>query len=1288
MRKLVSIVVVLVAMLCAFSASVSAQGTGTASITGVVTDQSGSVLPGTSIKIVDTRTNTEYFAKTSGDGSYRITDLPPGPGYSVTVKKDGFQTISIANLYLPVGVTTTQDVKLELGSIEQTVTVTATNAVSLDTTDATIGSNIDTHAIEALPNEYRDNPANLLRLSPGVVSALTPPGAPTSGTGSIDPNLTRDGSILGARTDQNNILIDGIDSTNISSGFAFASVASVPVESVQEFTVLVGNPTPEYGGGSGAQTLITTKSGTNDFHGSAYEYNRTAATEANTYFNQNAGVARTALIRNQFGGNIGGPIWKNKAFFFFEYDGRRDNESAGVTEFVPFPHVKQGEIAYVNSTGMGGACPNNSRLTSADVPTACVNILTAANVAALDPCSKVDCTATPGFQAVGADPTLVSLFASRYPNPNDYTIGDGLNSAGFRFNTPNPLHENQYLSHDDFNINSKNQLFVRFTFRNETSLVQPNAFPGDPQTSPDLLQDRSWVVGETWTATPNLVNRFTYGESRENDVQPILFNPSGGLYELEFMSGIISNPFLRQTAFGTVAPEPTFRDDLTYTHGNHTFTFGGQWNPVLIHDILTNDFAFIQQGLGGNIPSLPTFNAKSAINVSPQDLLDDPVAIAKYDSAFVGLVGSVWNLQALINYTGKGVALPPGSNVSHTYRITNLAGYFNDSWKFRRNVTLTMGVRYQYQSVPYEIHGVQASYENTNFTQIMEAREANGGAGIATPTSTPLLTYSLTGKANNASPLYSPEHHDFSPRLGIAWNPSATEGFLGKLLGDHKTVIRAGASLIYDQTVVNNIIALENQADYTFGGSFAESFGVSGDPISSLEQEPRFNAVNASPVPVMPPPFQTPITPFALFNYDVDNGYRTPYSIIASFGIQRQLPWGVQFEADYYGRFGRRLFVLADAGQAVNFVDPNNRSHSLVSDFTTLEKEAQAGTDVSQVKPLPFFEDEVPQTGLSCAVLNAIIGTAFGNCTQAIYEAFNSSLVQGSTAGVLYGLGFQGTNIGLTSQFGVNALGTNLGNSSYNGLVTTVRKSLNHDLLFAFNYTYSHTIDNNSTVPHANGNFEPGVTTILCDATNGHICRGNSEFDLANQINAYFVYNLPFGHGEKFANNVSKLVNEAIGGWQIAGIETWQTGFALTADNGIASTTSLASDAGDMFIGPKSALAENVHKDPALNGAVEIFKNPLAAAAAFAPLTGLQVGTRDNLRGPHFSNLDVTVLKNFPLVGERYRLQFRADAYNVFNHTNFGLPDPNLNDGTFGVLSSQAGLEPSRVMQFALRFDF
>jgi len=1304
MRKPVYVLFFLMLALCALPTLLQAQVSGAASITGVVTDQSGSVLPGASIKLVDTRTNAEYFAKTSGDGTYRIAGLPPGPGYSVTVKKDGFQTFSISNLYLPVAVTTTQDIRLQLGSIEQTVTVTATGSVTLDTTDTMIGNPIDTHAIESLPNEYRDDPANLLRLEVGVVSAQTPPGGPTSGTGSVDPNLTRDGAVAGARTDQGNIVVDGIDASNISSGFAFQTEAAIPVEAIEEFNTIVGQPLPQYGGRSGSQTLITTKSGTNDWHGAAYEYNRNAATEANSYFNRIAGVPRTALVRNQFGANVGGPVWKDKAFFFFEYDGRRDAEASSVLDIVPFPHVKLGELAYVNDSNES-SCPPTSRLTSADVSTSCVTILPATappgqqSVQSLDPCSGGACTSTttPGFVAPGIAPALLSLFKSRYPNPNDYTQGDGLNTAGFRFNAPNPLTENDYLSREDFSINGKNKLFARFNFRNVNSTLVPIAFPGDPTTSPDILRDRAWVVGETWTPDSNLVNQFTYGETRQNEAQPILFNPGENFYELSFFSGILTNPFLRQTSFATVAPEPTFRDDVTWVHGNHALSFGGEWNPILVKDGIANDFLFVQEGIstsqtlgGPNSPLRPADILEESTTANPTS---DPTgaAIANWDSVFVAALGSMFDLQGAFNFDHAGTPLPQGSFINHDYRIEDLAGYFLDTWKVRPSLTLSLGVRYQYQSVPYETHGLQASFQNTNFRSLIDTRISDGLLGVA---GTPFLTYSLSGKANHAAPLYPPDYHDFSPRIGLAWNPSMNGGFLGKLFGDRKTVVRLGGSIIWDQTVINNVIALENQQDYTFGGATSADY-VQSDITTSLQTEPRFNSINSFPISVAPPAFVTPVTPsFAIFNFDIDNQFQTPYSIITSFGVQRELPWGLQFEADYYGRFGRKLFVLADAAQTVNFVDPNNKTHSLVSDFTVLEKDATATPNPvapNNVAALPFFEDEVPvATGVSCPTLNAILNTPYSTCTQAIYASNQNTLAQGNTGGIANELGFNFADIGLPPQFFVNALGTNLANSSYNALFATLRKRLSNNLQFDFDYTYSHSIDNNSTVPHANGNFQPGVTSILCDATNPKVCRGNSEFDATNQITSYFIYALPFGRGQHFAGNAGKLLDEAIGGWQISGIETWRTGLAFTAQNGIASTTSLAADAGENFIGPKSALATDVHVDAAEGGIIQLFKNPAATVAAFTPVTGLEVGTRDNLRGPHFSNTDLEVSKNFPLAGEKYRLQFQAQAYNVFNHTNFGLPNPALTgvSGPFGQLTSEAGTEQFRVMQFALRFDF
>ncbi len=735
--------------------------------------------------------------------------------------------------------------------------------------------------------------------------------------------------------------------------------------------------------------------------------------------------------------------------------------------------------------------------------------------------------------------------------------------------------------------------------------------------------------------------------------------------ELSFDDGI-STPYLRQSAFGTLAPEPTFRDDITWVHGKHAFSFGGQWNPIIISDQLTNDFDFIQQGLGaGNLSALdPTLR--------PADIDTNTNNLAGWDAAFVGNLGSIANSQASINYTGKGVALASGSNVKHDYRINEIAGYASDTWKARPSLTITLGLRYQYQSVPYETQGVQASVQNTNFKSIIDTRIANGLAGIAGPDSTPLLTYSLTGKVNHAAPMYNPEYHDFSPRIGLAWNPSFHDGFLGKLVGDRKTVIRAGGSIIFDDTAINNIIALQNQGDYTFGGSAAQTFGATGvSPEENLILEPRFNSVSSSPVPVVPPPFTTPVTPFAIFNYDIDNQFRTPYAFITSFGVQRELPAGLQFEADYYGRFNRKLFVLADAGQFMNFTDPTS-GQTIAQAYTVMQKAAQAGDPT--VAAQPFFEDE------------------FGpGATASIYNDGFDLLAQGNTAFLSYAEGLSGTNIGLTPQFAVNALATNLGSSSYNALFVSLRKRLSNNLQFDFDYTFSHAIDNNSTPPHANGNFAPGVTTVLCDATNPNVCRGNSEFDATHQVTAYFIYDLPFGHGQHFGHNVSRLVDEAIGGWEISGIETWRTGLAIEAQSGVSGTTSLAADPGSVFVGPRSALARDIHivHDASGNTIVQYFKDPTAAMNAFTTVLPLQNGTRDNLRGPHFSDLDVAVSKNFPLWSERYKLRFVAEAYNVFNHTNFGIYDPTLSStSTFGTFSSEAGTEPSRVMQFALRFDF
>jgi hypothetical protein len=1279
---------------------------GLASLTGTVIDSTGAAVSGATVTLTNTRTGASYNTKTASDGSYRLVDLPPGPGYDLSVKQEGFRAFEAANLYLPVATTTTQGAKLEIGSVSQTVHVTESGSVTLDTTDTTIGNNLDMRAVESLPNEFRDDPGNLLRLQVGTVSAQANAG--NAVTSNLDPNHTRDGSVAGARADQNNITVDGIDATDFAVGVGFATQAAIPVEAVQEFSTEVAQPSAAFGGRSGAQTAISTKSGTNDWHGSAYEFNRTAATEANTFFNNQNDVPRLALVRNQFGGNFGGPVLKDKLFFFFEYDGRRDASAQSETQFVPFPHVQNGEIAYINNSG-GGACPVNSRLTSADVDTPCVTIAPAAEVASFDPCvSSSACPGAQGFQAQGPAPALLALFKNRYPAPNDFNVGDGLNTAGLLFNAPAPLTENGYVTRVDYNLKANNRLFGRFNLRNEQTVNNTNGnlsiqFPGDPLTALATIRDRAWVVGDTWTISPTIINQFTAGETRANDQLPITNNPAGGFYELSFFGSFagstFATPYERQTSQGHIVPEPTFRDDVTFIHGTHTFQFGGQFNPVKVRSNLTNDFVFIQEGLGGEITGFS--NPPAGQQWRPSDILQNNAATSEWDNFFAGDLGLINNVQDAINYSGGGTPLAAGSPANRDWRIYETAGYFQDSWKMRNDLTFTAGVRYQYQSSPYEVHGVDAQFFNTNVDNIVETRVANGLAGISGPDATPLLTYQKSGAGNpGGQPLYSPEKHDFSPRVGVAWNPSFNDGLLGHLFGDRKSVVRAGFDMLYDESVIYAITNLENQSNYLFGNTVSDEFNAGTSTLFALENDPRFNSASSAPFTISPPAFQNPLTPAAIFNDGIDPHLHTPYSYSASFGVQRELPGGFQLEADYYGRFGRRLLMMADVSQAMNFTDPASKQ-TLVQAFTTLEQDSRqnggAGVSAATVSstPLPFFENQMNAAlaadGLgSCATFYTFGSGVTPNCTAAVYTTQFTALQQGGTGGILPSLPLP-QNVGLTPQFFVDALMANEGFSDYNSMFVTLRKRLSHNLQFDFNYTYSHSIDNGSTVSNENGNFEPGVTSVMCDVTDTSACRGNSEFDATHQISGEFVYDLPFGRGQMFGKGSGWLLNEAIGGWQISGIQTWRTGLAFTAngtDIAQFDTVSLAADTGVLFTGTQSAVSSNIHIDTANNNEVQFFANPTNATAAFSPVTGLQSGSRDTLRGPHFSNLDLAVSKNFPLLNERYKLQFRAEAYNAFNHPNFGIPDTGVTSGRFGVISGLAGQEPSRVMQFALRFDF
>lgn len=1301
---------VFIVMICVFLPALL-HGQELAGLVGTVTDESGGAVSKATVTLVNTKTGFTTQTQTGDTGLYRFVQLAPGPGYELRVSKDGFKSTTISNLYLAVATTRTQDIQLSIGTISQTVEVKSEGSVSLDTTDSTIGNNFDLRAVSSLPNQFRGDVANLLRLQPGVVSA-------DSQNNLDDQGASRNGAVTGARADQDNITIDGIDASDFGVGQAFHSVAQIPVDAIQEFRTEVANPLAQEGRGSGAQTIITTKSGTNDWHGNAREYHRNTVTEANDFFNNKDGVARPALIRNQFGGNVGGPIKRDKLFFFFDYDGRRDASQIPVTRIVPLDNVRNGEIGYINNSP---GCGPQSTATS--TPN-CISYATPQTIASLDPCSNTataqgpctvtgnggDAAVTPGF-----NPGILALFNSRYPHANELGAGDGINTGGFLFNAPNPVIVNTYTTRVDYNINSKQKLYVRFNFFNDHAIVSGLSsiqFPGDPITNPAVAQDRAWVIGHNWVISPTLVNTFVYGESRgELDSQATLTGAAAPGSNLGVYAGLnwlfptgISAPFARPGGISSLNPVPTFRDDVSWQKGNHSFQFGGVFRPIRTRSLNVNNFIFTNQGLVTNLGSLDP-------NLRPANILASPaidpnaVAASNWDAAFASFAGLNGLQFSVFNYAKNGDVITPGEGSRRDYRYYETEAYAQDAWKVRRDLTVTYGLRYGYDSVPYESNGYEST-ANVQLSNLLTTRAQNALNGVATFDSTPLLTYNLAGKGNKGGgSLYQSNPLNFSPRLGLAWNPGFKEGPLAAVFGDHKTVVRASASLIYDHAALSAVNFIQDQSSFLFSGSNAFSANAN-NPEQLFAISPRFTTVDSPAVNIPVPAFQTSVTPFTgnqcppgipvcgtLFNnfgnYVIDPHYKTPYSLAYSLGIQRELPGGFQLEADYVLRLGRRLGALADGGQIFNFIDPASKQ-SLASAVTVLEQDARNNVPVANVQAQPFFENQLAAAGANCS--------GFANCTQFVYGGTGNftSLQQGNLNGVIRNLAQSlnlGPNVGLTPQFVSNYYLSNKAYSDYNGLIVVLRKKLSQGVQMDFNYTFSHSVDNFSAVSNNNGNPFTNAQAVLCDTINLGTCKGNSEFDVTHQITGDVVYDLPFGRGKAFGRNSSRWLDEIIGGWQTSGVYTWRTGFAFPVlDN--ASTTTFGNTAYPIFNGNISALQQDPHTDPNLsNNGIQLFKNPAAALAAFSAPTGLQTGSRDELRGPHFSNVDLAVVKNFPLFRERYKLQFRAEAYNAFNHTNFALPaNINIDQPNFGLINSTSSTSGdtnnARVLQFALRLDF
>jgi hypothetical protein len=1232
-------------------ATVHARAQDGASITGVVTDPTGAVIRGVSVALSSSRTGVTYHAVTNSAGAYRFVDIPAGPGYKETFTITGFAPLNVSDIYLNVASTRTQDARLNPGESQQVEVSASSGNVTINTTDATIGNNFEVQMLNDLPVQTRDSPATLFALQPGVAGS----------------------SVTGARTDQNNVTLDGLDVNDFATGSPFAIIGKAPVDSVQEFRGTTAGFTASSGPAGGGQFQLVTKSGTNSFHGDLNEYHRDTSTVANSWFNNNAGVPRAALIRNQFGGNVGGPIKRNKAFFFFNFYDSRIIQSSSVARTVPLDSLRAGNLSYINNTinpATGASCAAASRQNT--TPT-CISTLTPAQVAMKDPAG------------IGVNQTLLTFVNNRYPHANDLTLGDGINTGGYRFTTPTPDFETNYVGRIDYNLTSKITIYGRGTVNRENATESAVAFPADPATNPYIDRSWAWVVGMNWAIAKNKFNTAYYGTTVANLGFPNTYNPQG-LNPLTFGDGtttLLSNAYTSPVnAQGRSVPIPVIGDDFSWQKGRHSISFGGNFKDILSHSFTKLDYNTYTIGLGGEVLGLNS-------SLRPPDIrATGTTASNTYDSAFAFLLGRVGAINSNFNYNNAGMALPQATGDNRSYRYYQTELYAGDTWTVTPTLTLTYGLNYQLYSVPYEVHGFE-SVENFNFNDYFAARVAQSNAGESGNTAVPFISYVLGGKANHGPNLYNQDNKDFAPRFAFAFNPAA----------DRKMVLNGSIGLVFDRTIVDAVQYQQDQYSYLFQQNQVTPFGTAGDPVNSLKNDPRIGANFALPAVTPPTAISIPDTPYVsggvpyglingnAFNETIDHNLKTPYSMIFNVGIQHELPQHFVLKVNYVGRLGRRLLAQADANQIIDFADPAS-NQLLSSAFANVTTQIRAGADPATLPAQPWFEHLfVPGYGATqTCTTQAGVSIACPNNTA--FLAYNAGglpangdfadFVQFISSGIP-------ANVGMGSQFSENTFYTNKGFSTYHGLLVTLSKNLSHGLQFDANYTYSHTLDNTSIIANSPA---LGGYGFVCDVLRPNACYGNSDFDVKHYFTGDITYALPFGTGKMIGGKAHFLPNELIGGWSVSSIITAHTGNAFgTVSN--AFVAGYANDAPALLVGSKSAVQEHTHK---VGSQVFLFADQTAADNAFTGPVGFRIGARNNLRGPGYFNEDAGLAKVFPIIPDRgLNLKFRADAYNVFNHPSFAAPAEassatDITNSNFGILSSTASA--ARVMQFALRLEF
>jgi hypothetical protein len=1326
MRKVLACLVLVL-----ISVTFASAQTGTSSVGGTITDPQGKPVPAAKVTLTNVGTNAKRNAQTTASGAYLFDLITPGD-YRLEVEAKGFSKTVLDNVRALIGKPTETNVQLSLGAMSQVVEVSVSSqSVVINTQDASLGNNFDSFQISQLPLEGR-NLTDLLSLQPGA---------------------TQEGYVTGSRADQSNVTLDGVDINNAQTGNTALpgstgaiignltnSIVDGPVlrlnsEAVEEFRVTTANGNANEGRSSGAQVNLVTKSGSNDWHGAAFEFYRGTGFEANDWFSNAAGVPRTPLVRNTFGGALGGPIWKNKLFFFYSYEGRRDATSTGETRTVPLPSLGQGIINYTYCTAVTVADP------CGPVATASLNLTQNQQA----------------FAAAGINPAALSALAAaaaKYP-ANDTTAGDQLNTGGFRFNAPTPIKLNSHIARFDYTLTGNQNLFVRLNYINDTQ-EQPQYFPDTP--SPETWSHpRGLAVGHVWSIGSHWVNNLRYGYTRQ------AFTEGGDSTGNDISFRFVFQPNGQTHPLSRITPVHNITDDVSWIHGKHTFQFGANIRKI-------NNSRVSFANAFDNAITNPSFYAGAGDHVSNefQNYLDSaglPGAsrscakfpppcnqaldsIADTQNAATAIIGRLSQYTADFTFGKDGSVLPAGAPTTRNFATQAYEEYFQDSWKIRSHLTLTLGLRYSLERPVYETQGfevqpgiLQSSGVCTasslgDYFQSRLAAAAQGTNYVAP------VCVSPSGPANGGKPMYNWDKNNFQPRVAFAWSPNYSSGLFHSLFGDGgKSVLRGGFAITNDY--YGQALAVDWDLNNTLG--FTSNFTTPANTYDTVPTggqhglAPLFTGFNQDihslPLVVAPAslqfPLSQPIDEGERIETGVDSNLHAPTEYVWNLTFERQLRAGMTVSASYIGRSARGLLARRDAMAFNNIRDPKSGMDWYTAG-TMLEKQRQKGIDTSQISSIPFFDNLFP------AGMASIMNSAFGldpvcsasdpnpgfdptwSNTQLFYAmqsrtpsnpcAFFAGNdwtdTQALIDQVLFSTGAP-TRF-MQPQYGALAAWSTIGNSNYNAFTLSVRQRLS-SLTMDFNYTYSHSLDDSSGLQTDFGfgsanNSGPFIENPIRQGAN----YGNSDFDIRHLINASAVWQMPFGKGRAWMNTDNKVVQAVLGGWQLSGIFRWNTGLPSGSPFDDARWATNWNDQANVVpTAPFHTCPSRVGTlAPLGTGAPKLFGGSgcdiVAIYQGFRNAYPGETGPRNYLRLPGYSNGDIGLAKTWNMPwSEKHQLQLRWDVFNVANHQAFGLID--LSRTGIGVARDPGlrGLNPPdnwsnfvqiqgspRVMQIGARYSF